>query len=371
MMKTGDAFEINFVFLAYVPPLPKDGETIDLQTSILHTSSKTTDYLFGIFDSAMSDAKVEIHFNSDDKQNNNIRNHILTIAQANRNQQKAISAKKLAYRLHEETDGRNGTGLFAIIEGKKARTTRLILIRFKGDEGLANHGKKLMVDYIREVFTKKSNHYKLAVYEDIVSNKSFWKGYSVDKQITASQYKSISHFWVEDFLDSKTALTSSQGTLQFSKILRMILSKTQNLEEQEEIISGIVNLKNKKNLQISVSNFCSTYLSPALGERIRQETNNDEFFDSVFTIDDTVYKKEFGKTVLSLKDGITAYVPTFQYEKHVTEIRNDDGSKDVVIKGKLSGKKINVQQKVNEKIDTRPKKRKEPTKRSTTTNSKK
>lgn len=356
-MKTAEAFEINFVFLAYVPPHAKEGKPIVLQTSILKTPSKTTDYLFKIYDSAMNEAKVEILFNSDDRQNNDIRNQVLAIAQNKRNQEKTIYAKKLARRLHEETDGRNGTGLFIIIEGQKARTTRMVLIRFKGDEGLINQGKKLMVDYIREVFTKKSNHYKLAVYEDIVSPKAFWKGYSVDKQITGNQYKPISFFWIESFLDSKTALTPAQGTLQFSKIIKAMLTKTQNIEEQEEIISGIINLRTKKNIQMSVADFCNGYLSPNLAARIREETNNEDFFNSVFMVDDTVYKKEFGKTVLSLKDGITAFVPTFQYDKHVTEIENKDGSKDVVIQGKLSSKKINVQPKVKEKIDTRPKQR--------------
>lgn len=358
-LKTGDAFDIKYVFLAYVPPFEKDGDKIELQTSILKKQSKTTDYLFKIFDSAMTDAKVEILFNSDNKQFNAIRNEILSITQKDKNPQKTVHAERLARRLHEETDGRNGNGLFAIIEGQKAKTTRIVLIRFKGAEGLANHGKKMNIDYIPEVFTKKSNHYKLAVYEDIVSPKSFWKGYSVDKQITANQIKTVSFFWVESFLDSKTALTAAQGTMQFSKIFKNILSKTLNLDEQEALITGIQNLRKKKNVQISVSEFCNTYLPKELGERVRQETDNDDFFNSVFLVDDDIYKKEFGRTVLSMEGGITAFVPTFQYEKHVTETIEKDGSKNIHIQGKLSAKKINVQPKEREKKLKKPEQKKE------------
>ena len=343
-MKTLAGFEIKFVFLAYVPPHHKE-QSYSIKSKLIDTPGKTTEYLFKIFDASMNDARIEIIFNSDGKQNNDIRNQILGIAQKGAEKDKTTHAKKLARRLYEETDERNGTGLFTIIEGRKEQTTRMLLIRFKGDEGLVNHGKGLSIDYISEVFTKKSNHYKLAVYEDIVSDKSFWKGFSVDKQISANTYKPVSLFWVESFLDSKTALTPAQGTLQFSKIIKSILSKTNDIAEQEEIISGIVNMRSKPNIQMSLSDFCKNYLSESVADKIRKETINDDFFNSVFAVYSYIYKKEFGKTVLSLQDGITAFVPTFTYEKHVQETINKDGSKDVTIKAKLQSKKINVQTK--------------------------
>lgn len=342
-MKTNNGFEINFVYLAYIPPFHDEDQPYILETELIKTESKTTEYLFKIFDSAIDLAKIEILFNSDDKQNNDTRNTILSISQLSKAKAKTTHAQKLAQKLYEITDERNGTGLFTILEGKKEQTTRIVLTRFKGVEGLVNHGKKLLIDYISEVFTKKSNHYKMAVYEDILSTKSFWKGYSIDKQISGSSYKPISFFWIESFLDSKTALTAAQGTLQFSKVIKAILLKTTDISEQEEIISGVINLRSKKNIQMSVSDFCSTYLSESVAAKIKSETN-DDFFNSVFLVDNDVYKKEFGKTVLSLQDGITAYVPTFNYEKHVTETLNNDGSKNITIEGKLNSKKINVQQ---------------------------
>jgi hypothetical protein len=105
-----------------------------------------------------------------------------------------------------------------------------------------------------------------------------------------------------------------------------------------------VNLRSKKNRQLSVSQFCDNYLSPELAKKIKDETKED-FFNSVFSIDNDVYKKEFGKTVLSIQDGITSYIPTFAYDKHVTESKNKDGSKNIAIIGRLQGKKINTQTK--------------------------
>jgi len=343
-MKSPNGFDIGFVFLASVPPYDASSP-VTIETDVLKTENKTTDYLFKIFDSAIDEAKIEIHFNSDGKQNNDIRDSILEVSnQGNTNQKKIAQSKILAEKLYKQTDERNGTGLLTIIVGKKGRTTRTVIIRFKGDEGLYRHGKRLLVDYLSEVFTKKSNHYKLAVYEDIFSTKAFWKGYSIDKQISSNSYKPFSYFWIESFLNSKTSLTPAQGTWQFSKVLKSILTTATNVEEQEEIISGIINLKTKRNIQMSVGDFCRLYLSDKLSKKVREETSED-FYNSVFTIDPETYSKEFGKTVLSLQDGITAFVPTFNYDKHVTEKQNNDGSKNIVIEGKLKGKKINVQKK--------------------------
>lgn len=344
-MKSPNGFDIKYIFFAYVPPHRDEDQPFTIQTEVLKTGNKATAYLFKIFDSAADEANVEIIFNSDDKQNNDIRESILSITQRKTVNHKNTYAKKLAEHLYGVTDERNGTGLLTIIEGQKAGTTRLVLMRFKGDEGLYNHGKKLLVDYIPEVFTKKSNHYKLAYYEDIVSDKSFWRGFAIDKQISSSTYKPISFFWVEQFLHSKTALTSAQGTMEFSKIIKTILAKTSDVAEQEEIISGIVNLRTKKDVQISVAQFCKNYLSEKVSDRIKEEMKNDDFFNSVFPVDTEIYAKEFGKTVLSLQDGITAYVPSFSYNKHVTETQNNDGSKNIKIEAKLRSKKMNVEKK--------------------------
>lgn len=350
-MITKSGFEIKFVFLAYIPPYDAKEQPKVLETEILKTVSKTTDYLFKIFDASIDESKVEITFNSDGNQNNEIRNLVLSIAQKVKVPDKKKYAEQLAQALYVITDERNGRGLFTVIVGKKGPSTRLVLSRFKGDEGLVNRGKKLLIDYMSEVFTTKSNHYKLAVFQEIVSDKSFWKGYSVDKQLSASSMKSISLFWVEKFLNARTALTSAQGTMQFSKAIKAMLLKTTMLEEQEEIISGVVNLRSKVNMKISIADFCEKYLSQETAEKLKAEVRNDDFFNSVFDIDNEIYRKEFGKTVLSIQDGITAYVPTFQYKNHVTEVTNDDGSKNVRIEGRLTSKKINVQPKGTNKND--------------------
>ncbi|HUC82852.1 MAG TPA: hypothetical protein VMR70_18225 [Flavisolibacter sp.] len=349
-MTTKDGFEIKFVFLAYVPPYDAGAAPSVLKTEVIKTAGKTTDYLFKIFDASFNESTVEILFNSDGKQNNDIRSLILAIAQKTKSADKKKYADRLAHALYNVTDQRNGTGLFAVIIGAKDHITRLVLARFKGDDGLVNKSKNLLIDYVSEVFTKRSNHYKLAVFQDILSDKSFWKAYSIDKQLTASNQKQISIFWVEKFLQAKTALTSAQGTIQFSKAIKGIISTSVDLNEQEEIITGVINLRHKSGAKISISDFCDKYLSPNTAVRLKESIKDKDFLNSVFEIDREIYRKEFGKTVLAIQDGIIVYVPTFQYEKHVTEVANNDGTKNVIIKGRLNSKKMNAQSKLPENV---------------------
>ena len=337
-MKTKQDFEISFVYFATVPPYDEilKGKNKDLNFTVINAKGEVSDYLFKIFDDAQNDCKVEIVFTSEGNQSNVIRSLILDIARAQNVREKEKAARGLTMKMYEVTDNRNETGLFIIIEGTKGNKTRLVMARFKRNEGLYNQGNDL--EYLRNVFTK-STHYKLAIYEDVPSDKSFWKGYAIDRQTIASSYKPFSYFWIEAFLQSQTSITSVQGTTQLSKVVKNLLKHTKTLEDQEQVISAVLNLKSKRNFQISVKKFCDTYLSAELVEIVKREVNED-FFNSEFMIDNQVMQKELGSTVLSLEDGITAYIPTFKYDKHVQEeLKN--GQKKVIIQGILNSKRVN------------------------------
>ena len=72
-MKTPDGFDIKYIFFAYVPPHNDEVPSASLQTEVLKSENKITEYLFKIFDKAIDEARVEILFNSEDKQNNKVR----------------------------------------------------------------------------------------------------------------------------------------------------------------------------------------------------------------------------------------------------------------------------------------------------------
>ncbi len=134
--------------------------------------------------------------------------------------------------------------------------------------------------------------------------------------------------------------------MQFSKIVKILLNKTKDLGASEQVISAIVNLKSKPDSLISIQSFCENYLSKPLQEIVKAEVT-DDFYYSTFSVDQDVFKKELGSTVLSMKDGIMAFVPTFKYDEHVTETVEKNGVKKVTIEGILQGKKINSGRKID------------------------
>lgn len=341
-MKTKLSFIVKQIFFATVPPYDDQKKYRNrlLKYKVITETGGTSEYLFDIFDKASNDCKVEILFKSDQNQSNPIRSILLDFLTATSLSGKEDCFRKLAMRMYDVTDERNGMGLFVLIEGKKGAETRLMLSRFKGAQGLHSEGDVLK--YLSQVFTKQNNHYKLAVFQDIPSKKSFWKGYAIDRQTAASSYKPFSFFWIEDFLQAETAITDSQGTSQLSKILKNVLRDTSDLNEKEQIISAVINLKSKPSGRISMKSFTDKYLSEELQSRFKNETNNDEFYSSEFGIDKDVLQKELGNTVLILEDGVTAFIPSFSYNKHVTELDTEKGEKKIKIEGILRDKKMNM-----------------------------
>lgn len=339
-MKTKLGYRIHYVFFCTVPPWDSvlKFRHKHFKYHLISAEGMNTEYLFEIFDSSKEACKTEIIFTSNDRQENEIRESLLAIATKKRITDKEEASKTLAQKMYEKTDQRNGVGLFVIMLGKKDVKTKVVLARFKGAEALQSEGE--LLKYLEQVFTKQAKHYKLAVYEDLISEKSFWKGYAIDKQTALGAYRPFSDFWIEDFLQSETSITSSQGTAQLCIIIKNAIKKISLIQQQEELISAVINLKGKANKSISVKAFCENYLSDDLRQAVKNEIA-DDFYNSVFTLDSDEYERQLGNTVLTIKGGIIAFVPTFMYDSNVREEITKNGAKKIVIEGLLEEKKIN------------------------------
>lgn len=344
MQQTPYNFDIKFAYASWVPPFKSEEEdNIQITSKLLDSSNTAFKYFIKIFDESISNCKIEILFKSNDSQENEIRKSLMDLMQNNRHQDKKRIADILSKRLAKLTDNRNGTGLFVIIEGKKAETTRLLLNRFREDEVVFSDvdGRELNIQLLTQAFSKKSRYYKLAVYEDIFSERSFWKGFAIDKQKNSGSSKEISDYWIKDFLLCDLAVNSIQGTKSFSKVIRSILRKTDLIEEKEMIISGILSLKNRSEQYISVESFCDTYLNEELKAKIRTALNDNYTFQSIFKVDSETYKQELGSKVTTLNTGVIVSAPTFLYDEYVKEEELEDGRMKLTVEGIVEDKKLN------------------------------
>jgi hypothetical protein len=342
-MLSENGFNIEFAYVSWVPPLKHLGkESPKVISKPLDISNTAFKYFTTIFDSAINGCKIEIHFKTDGEQKNEVRDIILGLLNCTQQADKMKYANLLSYRLAEMSDNRNGTGLFVILEGKKSSTTRITLNRFREDEVVTTKLDRddITVELLKQAFSKKSKYYKLAVYEDVISQRSFWKGFAIDRQRTSLDCKEISDYWIKDFLLSDQAINPVQGTRVLSKVIKSILKKELPLEEKEQIITGILALKHRADQFISIESFCKTYLSNELTYKLKQEVDDEIFFRSEFQIDADTYKIELGSKVTGLDNGVIVTAPTFVYDKYVQEEALGEGRTRVSVEGKIIDKRI-------------------------------
>lgn len=337
------SFDINFAYVSWVPPLKHENNPdFKVTSKPLTTDNSAYRYFVEIFDAAINTCRIEIHFKTDGNQENKVRKELLSLVQTSQIDEKMKCANHLTNRLAKLSDKRNGTGLFVIVEGKKANTTRIILNRFREDEVVFTKLEKdnLIIELLTEAFSKKSRYYKLAVYEDIMSDRSFWKGYAIDRQRTTGDPKELSDYWIKDFLLFEQAINPIQGTKVFSKVVKKMLKQDLTLDEKEQIISGILSLKHKSEQFVSIESFCNSYLSPQLTFKLKSELNDDIFFQSEFEIDVDTYNTELGSKVTGLDSGVIVTAPTFFYDKYVEEQKLDGGLVRLSTVGRIIDKKI-------------------------------
>lgn len=347
-MASEQGFEIDLLYVAWVPPSKEAEGEVKINSKILPHANKAYEYLLKIFDKSHQDCKIPIQFRSDDKQDNEVRKELLNIVEAKEPKTKKVHADVLSERLARVTDDRNGIGLFVIIEGTKLKMKRLVLIRFKADEALytKHDGKGLEVEFINEVFTKKSTYFKSAYYEDMVSKKSFWKGFAVDKQIVSNPTKDLSDYWIIHFLNSQTSINNVQGTTHFARVMRDLLKKSDNIDEKQQLINAIVALKYKTEKPLSIKSFCDSYLSSEVTSKIQEVIKDHYYMDAVFSIDQETYNRELGSTVMALKSGITIAAPTFEFDSYVKQEAIDNVRMRFTVEGEVADKKISRMTKV-------------------------
>lgn len=339
-----NGFEMSFSFAAWVPPerLKKENKC-EIESTILDQENKAFPYFLKIFDRAIDKCKIEIQFQSPDQnQQNPVRSNILAILSTTNKDEKLQISKGLAERLASVTDDRSGNSLFLIMEGCKLQTARILLSRFRADEAVFTRhaSQKLVVDFIQESFNKRSQYYKAAVFEDVVNVRSFWCGYAIDKQIMTTSSKEISSYWITDFLQARSAITNTQGTMHLAKVMRTFLHKNDDLAEKEQVISALLGLKHRKTQPVSLETICNNYLSPELSAKIKTIVADDYYFSSFFSVDDDIYRKELGNLVLELSNGLNIIAPTFKYKEYIKEEHLPSGDTQISVVGTLKDKKI-------------------------------
>ncbi|MDP4200853.1 MAG: hypothetical protein Q8922_10380 [Bacteroidota bacterium] len=338
--------QVVFSFAASVPPgkdaMREVAHVPQIRYSQPQMGTTAQTYFKELFNKSAEECKVEIQFRSGGSQDNLVRDTLVAICGTEDIDEKRRLATGLAHRLYSVTDHRNKTGLFTIIEGKRGNKHRVLLTRFREDEVITTNPRNdgtIDLEVIMEAFTKKSQFYKSALFEDEHSRSMFWNGRIVDKQITKT-HNDVSRYWMSDFLNAQSSLTSRQGTTNLARYIKTAIEKEESVNGKQALIAASVLLNQRAGENFSVRQFCETYLSDDIARRFRSVVKSELEFESMFEINAEVLDSEIGSTLLSLANGIQLSVPTFLYSNSVHEVRMDDGGTEVTVTGKVVNKKL-------------------------------
>ncbi len=284
---------------------PIRGTTLDLSGQLYTMLSK-------IYDRAREDCTTAVSFTTDN-QSNDARDLIVSYASRPRRD----AGHKLAKRLQTFTDGTPGMGLLFLVRGKEGTKVRTVISRFPADVGILAEEQdgSLTVEYLEKVFMRNSHKYKAAFYEHSSLKAGYWKGHVVDHQISYGVVRSVSDYWVIDFLASNCLTTPALGSARLAKMLGEAVKKAPNPTVRDELVSAarlVPNLVGKKVSGDLVSKQFS--LSPEAASVLSDEAKTEELYKEEFILDRDAFTEVLSYKSVELDTGAILSAPSNEFD---------------------------------------------------------
>lgn len=280
--------------------------TIDL-------SGKLFDLLDRIYKSSHEHCKTNISFTTDTK-TNDARKLVLEYA----NRPRSDTGHKLAKRLQLFTDGTSGMGLLFLIRGQEGNKIKTLISRFPADTGiLANDANgKLNVEFLEKVFMKNSNKYKAACYEDASLANGYWRGVVVDHQIQYGVVRTVSDYWVKDFLASDCLTTPALGSSRLAKMFDKAIKSTSDTSVKDQLASAAKLIPNLDGKKISADIVAKQFgLLPTAVDMLKAEATSNSIYTEEFVLDKQAFSDILSFESIELDTGAILTAPIGQFDQ--------------------------------------------------------
>lgn len=248
---------IQHIHTFLVRPGKAGHEKTDINGTAVPLSGGMFDLLGGIYN--RSDEECDIHINfrcaPDGKQHNDCR----ALVTGHLRERTLDTARLLAERLRDTTDGRSGLGLLFLIAGTERAGQKIVISRFPTDSAIFvdDNPTKFTVAFLERVFMKNKTSYKAVAYQDTSLRSGFWAGRAIDKQING-RGDQLSDYWITDFLLSEFATTPAAGSRRLAKALRDAVNKVP-VDVKEELIAATRLASGLAGNSISINSFAERF----------------------------------------------------------------------------------------------------------------
>lgn len=316
------ALEAIYSFLTY-PKRGKSNTPAAPGVEIPLDEGKLCSMLREVFDQSGRQCDVKVMFTSPGaKQENEVRSDLLALAK----KPSAATALPLATRLEQSTTGVSGMGLLFVCIGKDGAHRRIAISRFPADEGVVAEraSDKLTVQFVDQVFLKSAYSYKAATYVSEGKPDELWFGHVVDKQINHGN-KSVSDYWIVDFLRSELSTTSAAGTKRLANAIKAAIASTTDIAVKGQIAAAAQLAANLPGKAMTIAKFCESFnFSPETTRAILSKVTPARLVDEKFRFDAAEFARHVAYKQVELNNGAVLTAPADKFDECFRETKRKD-----------------------------------------------
>lgn len=243
--------------------------------------------------------------------------------------------------LAKNTDKTTKDGILFIILGKKDDGARVFFCRIPAETGITVENKlnSIKFDVKEDVYVKNSKKYKAAFFDEL---DEFVVGYATDKQVTDSykKVKSMSDYWIKDFLHCEIAITPQRGSKMLSEAIRKTIETSEDEIVRQELISVTSHIPN---MNEKICSFDSFFELANLSENTKFEVLGKlqgQDLASKFQLDSNVFMENCSYKIIVLDNGAMAIASTSDFDNVWDIIDGEDGLKKISTSGKMEKTKL-------------------------------
>ena len=284
---------------------------------------KLHDMFSAIYAESKSSCTHRVNFVTDD-QSNAARDLIVPYAEG----PTLKRGLKIAQRLQGFTTNTPGIGLLFLVRGEENGKIRTLLSRFPAEVGILAEESKggLNVEYLEKVFMKNAKKYKAAVYEDDAPNSKYWRGRVADHQVSDG-VRTVSDYWVVDFLASISNTPSKEGSKRLGNTVRRALKSSSDPEVKRELVNVAQLVSNLDGTRVSPKTITKKYsLTEAATQAVKEAAKNDQLFNDEFKLDKTEYSAVLSFETRELDNGAILTCPSGQFSEVFSEKLLDEAT---------------------------------------------
>jgi hypothetical protein len=335
----GLAVQHIHTFLVY--PGKGRQEKIEINGTTVPLSGSMYNLLDSIYTRSDQECDIDITFRPtrDGKQQNDCRDLLVAYLGG----PTLDSAKFLAERLRDTTDGRSGLGLLFLIAGKESTNHKIVISRFPTDSAIYvdEKARSLTVEFLERVFMKNKASYKAVAYQHSSLRGGFWTGRAVDKQLNYPGGQ-LSDYWIEDFLLSEFSVTPAAGTRRLAVALRDATRKAP-LEVKQELTAAATLANGLAGQKLSINTFGDQFnLSQPAREAIVNELKTTRAAQELFEFDIREFRNLIAYKSVELDNGALLTAESSEFDDVFHKRFLDDGKEEVEFstQGKVVNEKL-------------------------------